>query len=269
MPVRADRSLLQRLEEAAKTAAADEVAAAIAAAREYMRSGKTSRLRGGQRLVKLVETARQVAAEKHEWDVVRGLQDALDHATGRIPRPEETSDENPGDGLEELWQVITAPDAGVEELRRVLSARPWIFGGRWLDDTDRRLLLPDSESDLLLIRGDGSVHVVAIHPAMRVAGLIKRNRGGWSLMPEVRDAVGQAESYLVSLEENRDWVREKFGVDTRRASATVLIGHPAVQPHIQEEQVNEVLSRFNAQRTRVAVITYKELADSAERSLSF
>ncbi len=265
MPVRADRSLLLRLDEAAKAAAGDEVVASIAAAREYMRSGRTSRLRGGQRLVKLLETARQRAADKHEWDVVRALQDALDHATGRTPPPEDNDD----DGLAELWQAITAPDARVEDLRRVLSARPWIFGGRWVDDDDRRLLLPDSRSDLLLIRGDGSVHVVAIHPAMRVAGLIKRNRGGWSLMPEVRDAVGEAEGYLVSLEENRDWVREKFGVDTRRASATVLIGHPAVQPHIQEEQISEVLSRFNAQRPRVAVLTYKELADSAERSLSF
>jgi hypothetical protein len=264
MPVRADRSLLLRLDEAAKAAATDEVAESIAAAREHMRGGKTSRLRGGQRLVRLLEAARQRAADKQEWDVVRAMQDALDHATGRTPAPEEDDD-----GLADLWQAITAPDAGVDELRRVLSARPWIFGGRWVDDADRRLLLPDSESDLVLIRGDGSVHVVAVHPAMGVAGLIKRNRGGWSLMPEVRDAVGQAESYLVSLEENRDWVREKFGVDTRRASATVLIGHPAVQPHIQEEQINEVLSRFNAQRTRVAVITYKALADSAERSLSF
>ena len=267
MPVRADRSLLLRLDEAARSAVADNVTEPIEAACAYMRSGKTSRLRGGQRLVKLLETARQRAAEEREWDVVRGLQDAFDHATGRAAPPEEV--EEPGDdGLAELRQAIAAPDTGEDELRRVLSARPWIFGGRWVDDADRRLLLPDSESDLLLIRGDGSVHIVAIHPAMRLPGLIKRDRGGWSLMPEVRDAVGRAESYLVSLDENRDWVREKFGVDTRRASATVLIGHPAVQPHIPEEQVNEVLSRFDAQRTRIAVITYKALADSAERSLS-
>ncbi|GAB1508058.1 hypothetical protein [Actinophytocola sp. KF-1] len=264
MPVRADRPLLRRLEEVAKTAATDAVAEPITAACEYMKSGRTNRLRGGQRLVTLLAAARQRAADEGEWDVVRGLLDAFDHATGRVPAPEENDD-----GLAELWQAIAAPDADVAELRRVLSARPWIFGGRWVDDADRRLLLPDSESDLLLIRGDGSVHIVAIHPAMGLPGLIKRDRGGWSLMPEVRDAVGQAESYLVSLDENRDWVRERFGVDTRRAGATVLIGHPAVQPHIPEEQVNEVLSRFNAQRTRIAVLTYKALADSAERSLSF
>jgi hypothetical protein len=264
MPVRADRSLLLRLEETAKIATGS--GEAIAAVLAYLHSGKTNRLRGGQRLVKLLEAARLRAAEEHEWDVVRGLQDALDHATGRNALPDEPEQDG---GLAELQEAIIAPDTGEDELRRVLSARPWIFGGRWVDDTDRRLLLPDSESDLLLVRGDGSVHIVAVHPAMRVQGLIKRDRGGWSLMPEVRDAVGQAESYLVSLDENRDWVREKFGVDTRRASATVLIGHPAAQPHLPEEQVDEVLSRFNAQRTRIAVLTYKALADSAERSLSF
>ena len=129
--------------------------------------------------------------------------------------------------------------------------------------------MPDSEFDIPLIRGDGSLHIVEIKRAMRIGGLIKRNRGGWSLMSEVNDAVGQAEGYLVSLDENRDWVHQKFGVDARRASATVLIGHPAVQPHLPEAQINEVLRMFNTQRTRVEVITYKELVDSAERSLTF
>ena len=258
MPVRADRSLQLRLEQTAKIAnAAQEPVTAVI---RYLHSGRTSKLRGGQRLVKLLEAARQRAAEEREWDVVRGLQESIDYATERVPE-----DEDPHD-LTELRQAIEAPDTPPDELSQALAARPWIFGGRYIDV---RSLLPDSESDLLLIRGDGSVRIVVIRPAMRIQGLIKRNRGGWSLMPEVHAAAAQAHSYLVSLDENRDWVREKFGVDTRRAGATVLIGHPAVQPHIPEEQINEVLRRYNAQHTRVEAITYKELADSAERSLSF
>lgn len=258
MPVRADRSLQLRLEQTAKIATAAEEP--VTAVLRYLQSGRTSKLRGGQRLVKLLETARQRAAEEREWDVVRGLQESIDYATGSVPE-----DADPHD-LTELRQAIEAPDTTEDELRKALAASPWIFGGRHIDV---RLLLPDSRSDLLLIRGDGSMRLVVVRPAMRIPGLITRNRGGWSLLPEVHDAAAQAHSYLVSLDENRDWVREKFGVDTRRAGATVLIGHPAVQPHIQEEQINEVLRRFSAQHTRVEVITYKELADSAERSLSF
>lgn len=258
MPVRADRSLLGRLEQTAKIANAAEEP--IAAVIRYLHSGKTSKLRGGQRLVKLLEAARLRAAEEREWEVVRGLQDSIDYATEQVPAAEDDHD------LTTLRTAIESPEAAENELRDALAASPWIFGGRYLDV---RLLLPDSEFDLLLIRGDGSMRIVVVRPAMRIQGLIKRSRGGWSLMPEVHDAAAQAQSYLVSLDENRDWVREKLGVDTRRAGATVLIGHPAVQPHIPEEQVNEVLRRFNAQHTRVEVITYKELADSAERSLSF
>lgn len=266
MPVRADRSLERQLDETGKIAVTDEVKEPIEAVVRYLHSGRTSKLRGGQRLVKLLETARQRAAEEREWDVVRGLQDAIDHATGRTPVDDDADDVDAG--LAELRQAIEAPDTTEDELRRVLAARPWIFGGRYVDDTDHRLLLPDSQSDLVVIRGDGSVHIVVVKPAMPVPGLIKRKRGGWALMPEVHDAAAEAQSYLVSLDENRDWVREKFGVDASRASATVLIGHPAVQPHLPEEQINEVLRMFNTQRTRVEVITYKELADSAERSLS-
>lgn len=173
------------------------------------------------------------------------------------------------DSLVELRNAIEAPDTLEGELQRLLEDKPWIFGGRYIGVADRRKLLPDSEFDIPLIRGDGSLHIVEIKRAMRIGGLIKRNRGGWTLMAEVNDAIGQAEGYLVSLDENRDWVHQKFGVDARRASATVLIGHPAVQPHIPEAQINEVLRMFNTQRTRVEVITYKELADSAERSLTF
>lgn len=258
MPVRADRSLQLRLEQTAKIAdAAEEPVTAVL---EYLHSGKTSKLRGGQRLVKLLEAARSRAAEEREWEVVRGLQESLDYATERVP-----ADEDPHD-LTGLRHAIEAQDTTEESLARVLAERPWIFGGRYLDIGS---LLPDSGCDLLLLRGDGSLRLVVVRPAMRVQGLVKRSRGGWSLMPEVHDAAARAQRHLVSLDENRDWVREKFGVDARRAGATVLIGHPAVQPHLPEEQIDEVLRRFTAQHTRVEVITYKELADSAERSLSF
>ena len=142
MPVRADRSLQLRLEQTAKIAsAAGEPVAAVLA---YLHSGKTSKLRGGQRLVKLLETARQRAAEEREWEVVRGLQESIDYATERVPE-----DVDPHD-LTELRQAIEAPDATEEELGKALAASPWIFGGRYLDV---RLLLPDTEHDLLLIRG--------------------------------------------------------------------------------------------------------------------
>jgi hypothetical protein len=51
----------------------------------------------------------------------------------------------------------------------------------------------------------------------------------------VNDAVSQAVAYLVGLDEHRQPIREKIGIETRRASAIVLIGHPATQPDVPQE----------------------------------
>jgi hypothetical protein len=83
----------------------------------------------------------------------------------------------------------------------------------------------------------------------------------------VHDAVGQAVNYLVGLDENRQRVRDEFGIETRRASALVLIGHPALQPQVPEDEINETLRIFNTHLNRVEVLTYKEFVDNAERSL--
>lgn len=57
------------------------------------------------------------------------------------------------------------------------------------------------------------------------------------------------------------------GIEARRASATVLIGHPALHPDIPEEQLNDVLRTLNTHVNRVEALTYKALVDNAERAL--
>ena len=68
-------------------------------------------------------------------------------------------------------------------------------------------------------------------------------RHGGSVVPaaDVHRAVMQAVTYLVGLDENRHQIRAEFGIEARRASATVLIGHPALHPELSEDQINEAL----------------------------
>lgn len=171
------------------------------------------------------------------------------------------------DSLVELRRVTEDPGALEADLQRVLEDKPWIFGGRYVSVAARRRLLPDAEFDIPLIRGDGSLHIVEIKRSMKIQGIIKRHRNRWVLTSDVHTAIGQAVNYLVGLDENREQIQNTYGVDTRRASATVLIGHPSVHPDVSEEQISEVLRTFNTHHSRVEVITYKELVDSAERSL--
>ncbi|WP_282795556.1 Shedu anti-phage system protein SduA domain-containing protein [Streptomyces sp. CC224B] len=172
-------------------------------------------------------------------------------------------------GLEELRQVIEDREAHERELQRVLEGQHWIFGGQYVGEAAQRRLVPGDEVDIPLIRGDGALHVVELKRAMGLKGpLVRRHRNAWVPAASVHEAVGQAVNYLVGLDEHRTRIRDELGIETRRASALVLIGHPAVQPEVPEEELNEALRTFNAHLSRVEVLTYKELLDNARRSLA-
>ncbi|WP_103888731.1 Shedu anti-phage system protein SduA domain-containing protein [Actinacidiphila yanglinensis] len=171
-------------------------------------------------------------------------------------------------GLEALRKVVEDTTASEHALQRALEGQHWIFGGRFVGEAAHRRLVPGDEVDIPLIRGDGALHVVELKRAASLVGpLVKRYRGSWVPTAQVHDAVGQAVNYLVGLDENRHRLREELGIETRRASAIVLIGHPSVQPSVSEESINEALRTFNTHVNRVEVLTYKELVDNAERSL--
>ncbi|MFK0014188.1 Shedu anti-phage system protein SduA domain-containing protein [Streptomyces sp. NPDC091027] len=167
-----------------------------------------------------------------------------------------------------LRKVVEDRAASELDMQRALEGQYWIFGGRFVGEAAHRRLVSGDEADIPLLRGDGSLHIVELKRAMSMRGpLVKRHRGAWVPTAEVHDAVGQAVNYLVGLDENRQRIFEEFGIETRRASAIVLIGHPAVQPSVPEWEINEALRTFNTHVNRVEVITYKELIDNAGRSL--
>ncbi|WP_298568272.1 Shedu anti-phage system protein SduA domain-containing protein [Streptomyces luteogriseus] len=171
--------------------------------------------------------------------------------------------------LKELRTVVEDRTAAEADVQRALEGQYWIFGGRFVDEAAHRRLVPGDEVDIPLIRGDGALHIVELKRSMSLKGpLVKRYRDAWVPAAQVHEAVGQAVNYLTGLDENRERIRADFGIETRRASALVLVGHPALHPEVPEEEVNEALRTFNAHLTRVEVLTYKELVDNAERSLA-
>ncbi|MER5882984.1 Shedu anti-phage system protein SduA domain-containing protein [Streptomyces sp. NPDC001941] len=171
-------------------------------------------------------------------------------------------------GLRALRTVTLDPYATEHDVQKALEGQYWIFGGAYVGEAAHRRLVPGDEVDIPLVRGDGALHVVELKRAMSLRDpLVKRHRGGWVATAPVHDAVGQAINYLVGLDEHRERIRTEFGLDTRRAGAMVLIGHPAAHPEVPEEAVNEALRTLNAQLVRVEVLTYKELVDNAERAL--
>lgn len=168
--------------------------------------------------------------------------------------------------LDELRTLAEDAAATEHALQRAMRGMYWVFGGRIIGEAQERRLVPGDEIDIPLIRGDGSFQVVELKKAAGVK-LVKEHRGSWVPRREVHDAVGQAINYLVGLDENRERISKEFGIDTRRTSALVLIGHPLSQPEVTEKEINEALRIHASHLNRVEILTYKELIDSAERAL--
>ncbi|OHX01930.1 Shedu anti-phage system protein SduA domain-containing protein [Micromonospora sp. WMMB235] len=169
-------------------------------------------------------------------------------------------------GLQELKTVVCNPHSSEHDLQSALRRNLWIFGGAFLPTLGRRRLVSGDELDIPLLRADGSLHVVELKKA-NVAIMTRQRRG---LIPnaEVHRAVGQVMNYLLALDEERSRILDEHGVDVRRASATVVVGHPRFQPSVEEADTNEVLRTYSSHLARIEVVTYKQLLDGAERSLS-
>lgn len=171
-------------------------------------------------------------------------------------------------GLEALRAAVDDPDSSESALHACLKNQEWIFGGAYVAELARRQYTPDTILDIPLLRGDGSLHVVELKRA-NIKDLVIRRSGHLMLGSPANRAVSQAQNYLRTMDENRPAVLEQYGVDTRRASATVVIGHPRyAKGSISAQEIAETLRTHNTHTTRIEVITYETLLDSAARMLA-
>ncbi|PVE11164.1 Shedu anti-phage system protein SduA domain-containing protein [Streptomyces scopuliridis] len=170
--------------------------------------------------------------------------------------------------LAALRVVVEDPGSSESALHACLKNQEWIFGGAYVAESAGRQYTPDTILDIPLLRGDGSLHVVELKRA-NIQKLIIRPSGHLMLGAPAHHAVSQAQNYLRTLDESRQTILARYGIDTRRASATVVIGHPQyVSESITPHEVAETLRTYNTHMARIDVITYETLLESAERMLA-
>ncbi|MGA5040272.1 Shedu anti-phage system protein SduA domain-containing protein [Streptomyces olivaceoviridis] len=171
-------------------------------------------------------------------------------------------------GLAALRTVVEDADSSESALHACLKNQEWIFGGAYVAELARRQYTPEAILDIPLLRGDGSLHVVELKRA-NIKDLVIRRSGHLMLGAAAHRAVSQAQNYLRALDENRPSILAEHGLDTRRASATVVIGHPQyVTGDVTSQEIAETLRTYNTHQTRIEVITYETLLDSASRMLA-
>ncbi|GLX94677.1 Shedu anti-phage system protein SduA domain-containing protein [Herbidospora sp. NBRC 101105] len=166
--------------------------------------------------------------------------------------------------LAEIRSVVEHPSSLERDIQEAFSGAWWLFGGEYIGQSLRRRLTCGLELDIPLLRPDGALHLVELKRANVQA--IQRHRTSAIPSDGVHEAVGQVQNYLKLLDENREAVLG-HGVDVRRATALVVIGHPHLRTEYTESQVNETLRVYNSHLARIEVITYKQLLDAAERAL--
>lgn len=184
--------------------------------------------------------------------------------------------------LAELRGVVENPSATErDDIHPLLKKMGWVFGGRYVGEATRQQLTLGDVLDIPLLRADGSLHVVELKAA-KIPRLVRRHRGPVQpgvvagtredvpliVGPEVHEAVGQVMNYLAHLDEDRDRILSKYGLEARRASATVLIGHPDFVTDFTTEEVAATLRIYNSHLARIEVMHYAGLIDNAERALN-
>lgn len=170
--------------------------------------------------------------------------------------------------LDRLRRVVEDCDSSESDIHTELKQQTWIFGGRYVKELTRRRLTTLDEIDIPLLRGDGSLHVIELKKA-NVSKLVEPLRSHYAVGIDVHYAVSQTANYLRSLDENRAAILADHGIECRRSFATVLIGHPKfIEPACNPTEVAAALRTYNAALNRIEVITYQELIEAAERTLS-
>lgn len=170
-------------------------------------------------------------------------------------------------GLARLRDVVESPASTENDLQAVLQEEWWVFGSRYVAPAARRSLVVLDQFDIPLIRADGALHVVELKRA-NVPALIEEHRNHLVVGTDIHRAVSQTMNYLRSLDEERPAILANFGIDCRRAFATVVVGHPKFQQHSVED-VHATIRTYNSHLTRIDVITYQELLDGAQRALAW
>jgi hypothetical protein len=177
--------------------------------------------------------------------------------------------------LATLRKIVLDRGASEAQVQQMIGRQYWIFGGQYTAVLDRRNAMPLDQHDIPLIRADRSIHVVELKKPG--AELVQRHRNHLIVADEVHQAASQCMNYIRTFDEMGAALQthhhNELGMeyDYRRASGTVVIGHPAhvETPGVTREQIDQTIRSYNAHLSRVNILTYADLLDSADRSLRF
>jgi hypothetical protein len=179
--------------------------------------------------------------------------------------------------INRLRAMIEDPVTTETSIQALIGHAHWIFGGHYVGVAQQRSFGVLDQVDIPLIRGDGALHIVELKRP-RIPRLLAQPRKHWIVGKDIHEATAQVMNYIRALDETGLATSKQFEnelgqtYDMSRVFATVVIGHSALDhpaKDFDDDLVTRTLRQYNAGINRVDVITYDQLLDAAERSLTF
>lgn len=207
--------------------------------------------------------AEVITAVSDKLDLVRAIEGSghanflADYLTGERKRQ----------AIADLEEAVRDPNSLERRFQAIIEKHPWLFGGQYVATRPERMIVLGDQFDVPLVRADGSIHVVELKRA-NIPNLVKTYRKHLMVGPQVHEAVSQSANYLRSTDENVQGIHYSFGIDARRVSATVVIGHIDYNDEeMTETAFYQTLRTYNGHLSRIEVITYDQLVSSALNAL--
>jgi hypothetical protein len=209
------------------------------------------------------KVAEVLQAVSDKLDLVRAIESTghanflADHLTAERKRQ----------AIADLEAAVRDPNSVEQRFQAIIETHPWLFGGQYVATRPERMIVLGDQFDVPLVTADGSIHVVELKRA-NIPNLAKTYRNHLMVGQPVHEAVSQSANYLRSADENVPGIDYNFGIDARRVSATVVIGHIDYNTEeMTEKAFYQTLRTYNGHLSRIEVMTYDQLISSALNAL--
>lgn len=177
--------------------------------------------------------------------------------------------------IAELVALAAADGTTERQMHRAIDANYWVFGSQYARIAPRRGFVPLDQYDYALLHPDESIHIIELKGPG--CSLVRDHRSHYIVSNDVHEAVSQCLNYLRALDELgmslETTYRNELGlnIDFRRARGTVIIGcfKSGDSSSLEKAQVQQTIRSYNAHLSRIQVITYSDLLDTAARALRF
>lgn len=143
--------------------------------------------------------------------------------------------------------------------QKFLENNPWIFGTRYVESREERELTRDEEVDFCLESVNGYFDIFEIKRPDHTVMVQDSSHDTYYASSDLSKAVSQVENYIKEIENARDEILRRDGLDILKPRGCVVIGS-----NLTDEEA-EGLQIYNSYLNRIRVLTYDNLVSMGER----